>query len=209
MTKLPAGLDGIDQWEILSENGNPVRTEMLHNVHGKSAAVRVRDMKLSLSANNGCGSWDGWYPPEQVTTFQEDGPKEIAPAHMFKSDLSNILRTMGRPQRQERPLVVQCGPKPANASTSCKSDKPCLFNITADPCEYNDLADRYPVIVKHLIDRINYYNATAVPTRNKPDDPSGHPGNHDGAWVPWIKLDKTSSDTNHDEVNNIHSYIQV
>ena len=35
--------------------------------------------------------------------------------------------------------------------------------VTADPCEYTDLADQMPELVKQLADRLKDYSVTAVP----------------------------------------------
>ena len=60
-----------------------------------------------------------------------------------------------------------------------------LFNITADPTEHHDLSESYPEIVKQLLDRLAYYNSTAVPCRYPGNDPKSYPHLHGGAWVPW------------------------
>ncbi|XP_074545724.1 arylsulfatase I-like [Halichoeres trimaculatus] len=61
-----------------------------------------------------------------------------------------------------------------------------LFNITADPCERQDLADQRPDVVQRLLERLVYYNQTAVPVYFPPDDPRANPDLHEGAWVPWV-----------------------
>ncbi|XP_034557963.1 arylsulfatase I-like [Notolabrus celidotus] len=61
-----------------------------------------------------------------------------------------------------------------------------LFNITADPCERQDLADHRPEVVQRLLARLVYYNQTAVPVYFPPDDPRANPDLHEGAWVPWV-----------------------
>ncbi|XP_065838684.1 arylsulfatase I-like isoform X2 [Oscarella lobularis] len=62
-----------------------------------------------------------------------------------------------------------------------------LFNIAEDPEERNDLSDAYLKKVKELLDRIEYYNSTAVPARYPDPDLMADPALHDGAWVPWQK----------------------
>ena len=62
-----------------------------------------------------------------------------------------------------------------------------LFNITADPTEHHDLSDSHPEIVKQLLDRLAFYNSTAVPYRFPPEDPASDPGLHGGAWVSWVE----------------------
>lgn len=39
----------------------------------------------------------------------------------------------------------------------------CLFNITADPCEYTDLAKTMPEVVQDLKAKLAPFQATAVP----------------------------------------------
>ena len=60
-----------------------------------------------------------------------------------------------------------------------------LFNITADPTEHHDLSESHPEIVKQLLDRLAYYNSTAVPCRYPAPHPQSNPKLHGGAWVPW------------------------
>ncbi|XP_059201254.1 arylsulfatase I-like [Centropristis striata] len=62
-----------------------------------------------------------------------------------------------------------------------------LFNITADPCERQDLADQRPDVVQRLMARLAFYNQTAVPVYFPPDDPRANPSQHEGAWVPWVE----------------------
>ena len=60
-----------------------------------------------------------------------------------------------------------------------------LFNIRDDPFEHMDLSDTRQDIVKYLLDRLVYYNSTAVPARYPPPDPKSNPALHGNAWVPW------------------------
>ena len=60
-----------------------------------------------------------------------------------------------------------------------------LFNIENDPNEHNDLsASRQDVVLK-LLDRLAFYNSTAVPVRYPPYDPKANPKYHGGVWLPW------------------------
>lgn len=61
-----------------------------------------------------------------------------------------------------------------------------LFNITADPCERQDVSDQRPDVVQRLLARLAYYNQTAVPVYFPPDDPRADPSQQSGAWVPWV-----------------------
>ena len=114
-----------------------------------------------------------------------------APQNRFTSEIPHILKSIGRHGPKNQPFLKDCGIKPPHAKTNCVVNvKPCLYNITADPCEYHNLADAKPEIVKNLYNQMVAYNATAVKPRNKPVDPEGFPVYHGGIWVPWVELDK-------------------
>ncbi|KAK7478758.1 hypothetical protein BaRGS_00029969 [Batillaria attramentaria] len=60
-----------------------------------------------------------------------------------------------------------------------------LFNLQSDPYEEVDLADERPDIVKQLLQRLAYYNSTAVPAVYPSADPQCDPKLHGGFWGPW------------------------
>ncbi|XP_041375693.1 arylsulfatase B-like [Gigantopelta aegis] len=189
-------LDGVDSWEMLSTNGNAVRSEMLHNIDPirKQGGLRVGDYKL-LTGEVGV-SWDGWYPPWQLThddvfmhvdnftQFQD--PKRIHHRDAAEKHGQDVALKYRRSESLGY-VRVNCGPRPANASTNCQpKQSPCLFHIPSDPCEYNNIADDHQDIVIKLLTRLQEYSYTMVPPGNKPFDQNGNPKLHDGAWVPWI-----------------------
>ena len=61
-----------------------------------------------------------------------------------------------------------------------------LFNLTADPNERNNVADKYPEIVEQLKGRIEYYNSTHIKQLNPPFDPKCNPSKFEGVWTPWL-----------------------
>ena len=180
ITKLPKNLDGHDMWKALVDGMEGTRDEILHNIEplDHRFAIRVKNMKLisGLFYKN----YDGWYPPEQAENEANQGQN-------LHSDLVKILQKYGPVVNDPHPVVVEC--KRTNSSKHCDPvSKPCLFDISKDPCEYNNIADEYPQMVEQLLERVKAYNATAVPFRGKPEDPKGLPLYHNGAWDPWIKL---------------------
>jgi len=61
-----------------------------------------------------------------------------------------------------------------------------LYNITADPEEIIDLSDRYPGVVKQLLNRLAFYNLTAAKPNFPGLDPAAKPDLNNGTWSPWI-----------------------
>ncbi|XP_077994401.1 arylsulfatase I-like [Glandiceps talaboti] len=162
---LPSVIDGFDQWDTLSRGTPSPRTEILLNIDPMSntSALRVGNYKIVIGE---CvqGQFDGWYKP--------DG---------FKQD--NHIES----RKKKSSLIVNCGPKPENASENCKpAEKPCLFDVKRDPCEYVNLADKYPDILHILLSRLQEYNSTAVPPMFPEFNPAAYPYKHNGAWTPWV-----------------------
>ena len=188
LSKLPAELDGVDFWDTLSEDrATSPRNEMLHNIDDAEEAnyaLRKGDMKIKFGGDRG---YDGWFPPPTVEK------RPTSELQTFVSQTTNkmvsTLHSIGRIAKQGNPVLIECGPRPENYTTNCKPiDAPCLFNITADPCEYNNLAAAMPDVVEELVARIKAYNATAVPIRNKPLDTRGLPEYNNGIWAPWLNI---------------------
>ncbi|XP_077994395.1 arylsulfatase J-like [Glandiceps talaboti] len=164
VTNLPDSLDSYNLWDTLSEGTSSPRIEILHNIDpiNQNAALRVGSYKIVV----GNIDYNGWYRPD----------------HLAEDFQSKWNSTAGSP------VIVDCGKKPGHAMENCKpEEKPCLFDIDNDPCEYNNLANKYPDIVEGLLSRLQAYNATAVPPLNTDIDPEANPAKHNGAWVPWKK----------------------
>lgn len=62
-----------------------------------------------------------------------------------------------------------------------------LYNITADPYEHHNLADKFPHLVDELQARVDFYQKTSVPPANTPRDPRAKQvAKENGAWTPWL-----------------------
>ena len=85
------------------------------------------------------------------------------------------------------PALVHCGRKPRNALRNCKVNRtPCLYNITADPCEYHNLAAERPEALQAMLARVEEYRQSMVPPRDKPGDVWALPILNGGLWGPWV-----------------------
>ncbi|KAK6181015.1 hypothetical protein SNE40_008962 [Patella caerulea] len=193
-------LDGYDMWDVLTNNQqNSPRKEILHNIDptSKQAAIRVGDYKL-LSGEVGV-TYADWYPPYQVDEDSynlhvdnykgQHTYKNIGQSTYKNSGHSKDVVEMSISENKLKAVAVNCGPKPANASTNCRPlTSPCLYHIPSDPCEYNNIADSNKDIVIQLLQRLQELSYTMVPPGNKPEDPRGDPKYHNGIWQPWINL---------------------
>lgn len=138
-------------WKAIVEDLPSPRKHLLNNldqIYGTSA-FRLGDLKV---VNGTTGEeYDSWYGP---SGFEYGRPRSMY-RWVFKrgSPVRDIL------QRNNWWIVkdpdaelydraqITCVKPPPISSSSCKPDvNPCLFNITEDPCEYTDLADKYPEV---------------------------------------------------------------
>jgi len=187
-----------------------------------TSAIRVGDLKLIQGHSGWGGNSGWYPPPGVTETpsfmesisfrkeytiggpvfkFEQDTSMELDSINRQQLNYKNafessttykVLRNMGRTPVEPHPVIVDCGPKPANASTNCNLKKEkCLYNITSDPCEYNNLAPSRPDLVQMMMERWTFHNSTMVPTLNKPLDPASLPERNGGAWIPWKTIETT------------------
>lgn len=186
-------LDGINAWDALVTDTATARTEVLHNiddVYG-NAALTVGDWKLLVGTNYN-GQWDSWYGPAGSRSFDMYNVSEV-----LDSRAARALVAIGRPlpadEAEIRALreaaTLACTPPSQQLMQSpqpCNLMRPpfhCLYHVTSDPCELNNLADAEPLIVQRLQQRLAEYNATAVAPANLPLDPRANPIYWNGTWT--------------------------
>ena len=185
--------DGLDNWHAIGADGPSARDEIIHVSQAPGSvlpqhALRSGDLKLLWSpVSEGPDApvkshlRAGWYPPPGL-----------------RWDYAN--------------LTVVCGPPPSRSATELDHDcanesTPCLFNISADPCEHVNLAAARPADVLRLAKRLKQYAAnTVLSFRNyehydNRSDPVHHgptvpispdplpgvgPRVFEGVWAPWM-----------------------
>ncbi|XP_060791274.1 arylsulfatase I [Neoarius graeffei] len=159
-------LDGYDIWSVISENKASPRFEILHNIdplHRRGLGSLQKGKGLwdtAVQAAIRVGDW-------KLLTGDPGHSDWIPPQLLtsFPTGWWNLER--GNVDKEKKSIW--------------------LFNITADPCERNDLAENRPEVVKKLLQRLAFYNSTATAVRYPPDDPRADPQNNGGAWRPWVK----------------------
>ena len=118
--------------------------------------------------------YDGWYPPPGL-----------------RRKLKRFNRVDVELTSAENDSIIKCGRPRPSFIPHCggKRYMPCLFNIKKDPCEYEDLSKKYPIIHKIMLSRLNEYRKRMVKSRRTTyRDPKSNPKIRDGVWLPWKQL---------------------
>jgi arylsulfatase A-like enzyme len=132
--------DGVDNWSALSNGVSTARDWLLLETHQNASSLVhghgliIGDWKIIKIGPASPNVEDGWWP---------------APG--TDPNMTTYLLKCGARQP----------PNPA-PSAQCVQDF-CLFNITADPCEYFNVAADHPQVVSTMLAQLAVYSAMAVP----------------------------------------------
>lgn len=134
-------LDGVDQWQVISEDWPSTRKEVLYNIETvlSYSAVMIDGWKLVNGTENiKNAKWLGTSGNDLKNNF-ENYVEEIQ-----ESDAAKCLTRLTSKdiQRFQEKLVINCG---NSTVTKCNPlESACLFNIIDDPCELHNLAHEHP-----------------------------------------------------------------
>lgn len=127
--------------------------------------------------------YSGWYAPPGMK-------KQIIKTFLKrnKSESRKLLTSSAEIVCSKKPLKVNhCGGK---------NNKPCLFNLDNDPCEFHDVSKQYPIIYNIMLRKLDDYRKRMVKSRRTTiRDPGSNPKLHGGAWVSW-KIKKKEKRSN-------------
>jgi len=138
-------LDGVDQWEAITEDEEYPRDDILHNINPRerTAALRCGDWKIVVEIKRNCPApsvqYDGVFDPPNY---------------------DNIPSVTAKAQGC---LVLD------------EDNEISLFNIAVDPGEEKDLAEQEKDKVQQLLDKINEYCAVMVDPVFPDRDPKSNP----------------------------------
>uniref|UniRef100_A0A8C5C8T7 Arylsulfatase I-like n=1 Tax=Gadus morhua TaxID=8049 RepID=A0A8C5C8T7_GADMO len=166
-------LDGFDVWPTLSEGKPSPRHEILHNIdplhtpHSRGAHIFDTNVQAAIRVGDwklltGDPGHGDWVPPQML------------------SSLPGPWWTLERTSTSSS----------SSSSKAAGHKNVWLFNISGDPYERWDQSAQRPDVVTALLERLAFYNRTAVPVFFPPDDPRADPALHGGAWVPWVEEDE-------------------
>lgn len=184
-------LDGVDQWGLINGIERPRRMEIANfdNVLGFGSYIYLNYKVVNGTTSQ--GSYDGWLANK--TTTGNNNPSDYVKS-VLNSEAGRAIKSLCN----TKPLTAEKILKLRNQATvrctsgvernPCNPTKaPCLFDITSDPCEENNLATTRRIILNGMLTRYNDRVMSAVPSRRTASDPASDPINFDRTWNWWQK----------------------
>uniref|UniRef100_A0A0K8TFB8 Arylsulfatase I n=1 Tax=Lygus hesperus TaxID=30085 RepID=A0A0K8TFB8_LYGHE len=171
------GLDGVDQWAALSGmSADTPRKELLVEIYDEESSwgYLKDNFKYVKSFGNSSGfhfTNDYWSPHPDPAKYRSE---EIQNSPVAKALGANIDAQTLSDLRSNLMVTPSCSEGEQSKATfhDCSVDG-CLFDISKDPSECNDVSETYPDVKKELIDRINSYLAEMViPDKPLPNTPN-------------------------------------
>ena len=124
-------LDGVDQWNTITEDTPSLRTKLLHNIDHMNkygATEIVEGFDISMKAALRKGDW-------KLMTGHHKMKECVQPPK------ATNLRKISLPDTGNKRIL--------------------LFNLKDDPSETNEVSDQHPDIVKDMLSELAEYQATA------------------------------------------------
>ncbi|KAF8791977.1 Arylsulfatase B like protein [Argiope bruennichi] len=186
-------IDGIDMWQSLVDDSPSPRTDMLQNLDPIAGTSAFRQGHLKVTNGTIPSDFNVWLGPSGLENF--NGPTTYEWVFKNGSVVRDVLLKMGLwivedPDDVYENLRITCEQPPPKEAFECDPlVKPCLFNVTADPCEYYDIADQNPDAVKEMMDKILKYKSEEMWPQSKEIDPAANPMCHHFQYVPWMDPD--------------------
>ncbi|XP_078000117.1 arylsulfatase J-like [Glandiceps talaboti] len=155
-------LDGLNQWQVISEGATSIRREILYNIDPLYFHPMVR----------------------QGVMYIDNPYFDITTQAALRVDNWKILT--GRPGKGHWVPPPESGMDIIEDNT-VKQELIHLYNIGDDPFEMINLASSRPDKVTELLLRLRQYNMTAVHCEFPKEDVKGSdPVIGDGGWGPWM-----------------------
>lgn len=161
--KLASPIDGVDQADMILNNGPSVRKEMLHQLNLGDQAYRLGDYKIIVGNP---GEYDGYnvHADRPLMRIKYDEPEDF---------LGKLKCTIGL-----------CGGY-GDYITDSDGAKVRLYNLKDDPSETYNIAAKNPEVVRKMRDRIEELRGIVMPAQANDKIPAAHHKKSGGIWKPW------------------------
>lgn len=183
-------------WPALKYGYQAVDREILHNIDDIFNYVSYsKNQWKFINGSTQNGEFDVWLGEPH----SEDEQQWDARALMYEETIRNssvwqILSKFNANSEMaditalRTEASINCLYNDSNIGISCNPlIEPCLFDIEADPCEQNNVYDKYQnsIILQDILKRIEELRMGSLEPLNRPEDPQCNPKNFKGEWSWW------------------------
>lgn len=194
-------IDGHNVWDSLNYNTASPRTELLINLDDETpySSLISGDWKL-IEGTTSSGRYDDWlgainqterhpmFAMYGLSILQSPVGKALWPFSVSEDNHVEDLLSATEIERLRQDGRITCNNVPFSSSKLSLCNpllKPCLFNITDDPCERQNLAQAHADIVLDLSRRVQEFREKSQPPRNRPADYRSNPASFNNTWTWW------------------------
>ncbi|KAM7304208.1 arylsulfatase B [Ixodes scapularis] len=179
-------IDGISHLDSLSRRSETPRKELLINIDPieNVSAIIEGHFKLVSGVVRG-GVLDEWFQVPGNITWDYNRARQECETSL----VARVLRNAGHDVAcgsgdGSYPTPIKCGKR--DPSKPCSPTvAPCLFDLSKDPCEYNNIAEQHNEVLQRLLGKLEGYRETSVPPGNLPSDEQADPALHNNVWSSW------------------------
>ncbi|XP_031833937.1 arylsulfatase B isoform X2 [Nomia melanderi] len=187
-------IDGVNQWQVLSEGRGTGREILLLNideVFKTEGAIYSRFKLLRGSIQN--GNYDGYYGDSgrmrDVVPYSEQVMNSAVSQGITYHLGGPVTQPSTLLQLREDAATLYCRPNMTyirrHGFTTCNVTE-CLFDIINDPCETRNIAAGYPRIARDLDLYLERYGRILVRQTKLPVDTLADPRRRNNTWEPWM-----------------------
>lgn len=178
----------MSQWSSISQDTPSSRKELAINIDEKIgyATIIVDQYKLINGTTNN-GQYDQWMglldKTEVIIGDYESLVQNSSTFKILQSLIKNDAAAINITSIRDS-STLSCDILSLNECDPIVA--PCLFDLSQDQCERNNIASVSPQKLAELIKRLDELQRCMVPMGNKPLDPFSNPSYHNNTWGWWM-----------------------
>ncbi|KAJ3648883.1 hypothetical protein Zmor_020652 [Zophobas morio] len=197
-------IDGVNQWNTLSQDAPSPRSEILVNIDEVENTTSIITHNGRYKVLTGAflnGTKDSYFGESGRGT--EVPPYNIT--RVIHSDTNQAIQKITNAPITEHQIVFTRAQvdlawcRNANYTPFLNCSNACLFDLEKDPCETTNIIDEQPDLGRLLLRRIEEFSVFLVPQGNLTVDPDSNPQRFGNTWCTWLDDSwcvKTPNNTN-------------
>ncbi|CAN8019230.1 unnamed protein product, partial [Ixodes persulcatus] len=141
-------IDGLSHLDSLTAGTDSPRHELLINIDPVENYSAIIEGHFKLVKGRASGSaFDKWYSIPGNVTWDSDTPRKQCESSVVVRVLRNIgLSPVCGAGGTSYAVPVDCGQRDLREKSCAPERSACLFDLSKDPCEYNDVSGQYPEV---------------------------------------------------------------